>query len=513
MEIKKLKALPFLLALPGLAAAVSIPFPRQEHEPVLLAIPTANVLLHGQYRLSGRFQYFNSSEIGSTDTAFSDPGAGNPAKPVQNLNYTSELLFGVENRAEVGFQYGQDFSLSIKALLLREDILWPDLVFGVRNLFGSQETGLYGVTESATQKALQNESYATLAKSFPSRSRLHFGLSVLPHANKSFASINGGLEQELGGGAYLGYEVFERFTDFHQVLSLQWKYRNLVALSVGMTEFQSWIRQSGQWGFFLTPSQSLANGYNSPGITVSLQVLGWVPHRDKRTLPERVAILEVRNAELEREMEELSDLKKQVADLQANALSPVSDPVADSLRAGRALKAAVEPAAATLNAKAALELVVSRLKSIADKMQSDLADPKEIRDLMAQLVAMGPSGVEAIKRVAADTSANSASLRVPALLVESYSRDTVYVTSLRPLCSDADPQVRREALTAYVKLGNRAALEEVKAHLSDPDATVAMAAGEAYRQITGKAPPRMAPKAVSAGPARAVPMSAKKRGK
>lgn len=496
MEIKRLKAVLFLLALPGLAAAISIPFPRQEHEPVLLAIPTANLLLHGQYRLSGRFQYFNSNAVGATDTAFAD--SASPAVPqnVQNLNYTSELLFGVENRAEVGFQYGQAFSLSIKALLLREDILWPDLVFGVRNLFASQETGLYGVTDNATQKALQNESYMTMAKSFPSRSRLHFGLSVLPHANKSFASINGGLEQDLGGGAYFGYEVFERFTDFHQVLSLQWKYRNLVALSVGMTEFQSWIRQNGQWGFFLTPSQSQASGYNSPGITVSLQVLGWVPHRDKRTLPERVAILEVRNAELERELEDLSDLKKEVADLQANMLSPQPD--ADSLRAARSLKPAIAPVAGPLTAKAALDKVVGYLKSIADKMQSDLTDPKEIRDLMAQLVGMGPPGVEAIKRVAADTSAGSAILRVPALLTMAYSRDTTYVTSLKPLCSDSDPQIRREALTAYVKLGNRAALEEVKLHLSDPDATVAMAAGESYRLITGKAPPRAAPKAAAA---------------
>jgi hypothetical protein len=495
METNRLKSVLLLMALRGLAISAPLTFPRQEHTPVLLAIPSADVLLHGQYRLSGRFQYFTSSEIGggNPDTSLGAPAVAGKPTDVQNLAYSSELLFGIENRAEVGFQYGQVFSLSVKALLLREDLLWPDLVFGVRNLFGSQEATLYGVSDSKSQEELEPESYATLAKSFPSGSRLHLGLSVLT-SNKGFASVNGGLEQDLGAGASLGYEVFERFSDFHQVLSLQWKYRNLIALSVGMTEFQSWIRQGGEWGFFLTPSQSQKSGYNSPGITLALQVLGWVPHRDKRTLPERVAILEVRNAELEREVEDLSELKKQVADLQANALAPapVQDKSDDSMRAAQSMKKA-EPA--PLSGKASWELAVNRLRSIAEKMQSDLTDPKEIRDLMAMIVGMGPYGVESMKRAAADTSAAFAALRVPALLVMSYSRDTVYVASLKPLCSDPDAQIRREAMTAYVKLGNKAALEDVKRLLSDNDETVAMAAGEAYRQITGQAPPRMASKA------------------
>ena len=57
------------------------------------------------------------------------------------MNYNSELAFGIENRAEVGIQYGSALSLSIKALVWREDIFWPDMVFGARNLFASQEGG------------------------------------------------------------------------------------------------------------------------------------------------------------------------------------------------------------------------------------------------------------------------------------------------------------------------------------------------------------------------------------
>jgi HEAT repeat protein len=58
---------------------------------------------------------------------------------------------------------------------------------------------------------------------------------------------------------------------------------------------------------------------------------------------------------------------------------------------------------------------------------------------------------------------------------------------LRALCADAEPRIRREALTALAKLGGRAALEDAKRLLSDPDETVALAAGEAYRQLKGSA--------------------------
>jgi hypothetical protein len=477
--------LALLMALPACASDTSIPFPMLQHVPVLMAIPDANLLQHGQYRLQGRFQYFTGSEPGSVDTAFGDTADPASATQVQNLNYNSELQFGIENRAEVGIQYGRALSFSVKALVWREDLFWPDIVFGARNLFGSQEGGLYGVTDSKTLKDLQSESYMTLGKSFAGRSRAHLGFSVLNRANKGFASINAGLEQDLGAGAHLGYEVFERFSDFHQVLTLQWRYRNLVGLSVAMTEFQSWIRQDGEWGFFLTPSKNNPDGYNSPGIAVSLQVLGWVPHRTKRTLPERVAILEVKNAELEKQVEELDHLKQRMAELeQRGGLPAAPAPAGSAQPAEPAVPAAAVPLTPAQQA-------VVYLKALAEKGESDLTDPKEMRDLMAKVAGLGPEGAEVVKRAAADTGAGP--VRVHAVLVMAFSKDPGYEASLRALCADGDPRIRREALTALVKLGSRAALEDAKRLLSDPDETVAMAAGEAYRQLKG--PAKQAPAA------------------
>lgn len=471
-----------LTALPAFASSVSVPVPRLQHNPVLIAIPDANLLMHGQYRLNGRFQYFTSSELGEVDTSMGDTAGSAPPVEAQNLNYNSELLFGIENRAEIGIQYGRALSFSVKGLVWREDLFWPDIVFGARNLFASQEGGLYGVTSGKTLKGLQSESYLTLAKSFAGRTRAHAGVSILS-STKGYVSINGGLEQSLGAGAYLGYEVFERFSDFHQVLTLQWRYKDLVGFSLAMTEFQSWIRQDGQWGFFMTPPKNNPDGYNSPGISLSVQVLGWVPRREKRTLPERVAILEVKNAELARQVEELESLKQRLAEIERHGVAPMegagdslapSDsgaPLAEAIPAGPAQQAAV------------------LLRDISVQSESDLSDPRAIRDMMQQVTALGPQAMEVVKHTAADTAAGS--MRVHAVLIMAHSKDPGYEASLRALCADADPRIRREALSALVKLGSRAALEDAKRLLSDPDETVALAAGEAYRQL--KASPKAAP--------------------
>jgi HEAT repeat protein len=104
---------------------------------------------------------------------------------------------------------------------------------------------------------------------------------------------------------------------------------------------------------------------------------------------------------------------------------------------------------------------------------------------MAKVAALGPEGAEVVKRAAADTGAGP--VRVHAVLVMAYSKDPGYEAPLRALCADSDPRIRREALTALVKLGSRAALEDAKRLLSDPDETVALTAGEAYKQLKGAA--------------------------
>lgn len=465
----------FLLSVPATPESATIPFPRRLNPPVLLAIPSANVLGHGQYMLSGRFQYFNSSLPGDT--------AVNPdAKAVESsmITYNSELLLGIENRAEFGVQYGKELAFSLKALLVREDIFWPDLVFGVRSVFGTPEGGLYGLEEDSALSALHGESYATLAKTFPSGSRVHAGISYLSGANKGLATVNLGLEQDLGAGAWLGYEVFERYSDFHQVLSLNWRYKNFLALSIGLTEFQSWVRQDGEWGFFLNPGTNSPDGYNSPGITFNLQVLGFVPRRQKHTLPERVAILEVRNVELEKRILEMQEALARARLRSGNDSAPGSGPVLDG---GSDHRGTLSPEIS--------KRVSGLLASAARLMAQEASDPAEIRTLMTTLVSIGPEGDQALRAVALDTAAGTA--RVPAVLTMAFSRDTAHAPVLRTLTGDPDARIRREALTALTKVHPKAALEDARRLLQDSDEAVALAAGEAYRMLGGEPLPESAP--------------------
>jgi hypothetical protein len=461
-----LRAALVLAVLPAWLHSATIPFPRRANPPILLSMPTANVLSHYQYMLSGRFQYFTTSVLGDTASA-----AAGEAAETKNMTYNGELLLGVENRAELGVQYGSELSLSLKALLVREDVFWPDLVFGVRNVLGSPEGGLYGVTDEATLETLYGESFATAAKSFPSASRVHVGFSYLNGANKNAVGLNLGLEQDLGAGAWLGYEVFERFSDFHQVLSLSWRYKEMVALSLGLTEFQSWIRQDGEWGFFLAPSESNPTGYNSPGITLSLQVLGFAPRRQKRTVPERVAILEVRNVELEKR---LLEMQEAMARLEASGspAGPAAAPARDASESAR--------------------MVRSLLKSAAESMAREAYDPGEVRQLMIAIVTAGPEAAAPLRAAAADTAAGD--LRIPALLTMAFSRDSAHAPALRLLLADKDARIRREALTALTKVQPAAALEEARRLIADPDETVALAAGEAYRMLGGEPLPEPAAK-------------------
>jgi hypothetical protein len=469
MNKRILEAALILSALTGPAPSFAAPTPYPFHPNILLAIPSANMMRHAQYELSGRFQYFTSSEFG----AAGDSGALDTSE-VQNLNYSSEFLVGIENRAELGVQYGKEISFSVKALLVQEDLFWPDLVFGIRNIFGTQEGTLYGLEDYGTRKQLRGEAYVTMAKSFPSRSRVQFGLSVLNALNKGLANINAGVEQDIGAGAFVGYEVFERFSDFHQVLTLQWRFRNIVALTVGMTEFQSWIRQQGRWGFFLAPEKPLPDGYNSPGLTASLQVLGWVPKRSKRTLPERVAALESQNAQLQKDMQ---DMHNEMARMSAQAKASEDA----SARAVAMALAHAQAQETEGRGNDALQRVRVMVRSISEKMASDLTDPQEIRGLMAKIAGMGPDGSEALRQIAADTSVGN--LRVCSILVMAFARDSSQVQTLRSLTRDRDPSIRREALNALVKIGNHAALEDAKRMTLDPDETVALAAGEAYRML------------------------------
>jgi hypothetical protein len=196
-------------------------------------------------------------------------------------------------------------------------------------------------------------------------------------------------------------------------------------------------------------------------------VQGFAPRRQKRTLPERVASLEVRNAELEKRLREME------AALAAAAVgAPAGSPAAE------------EPAAPGPAPEVVRRQSAALLRAAAEKLSLEVADPGEMRRIMQALVTLGPAGAAALRDAALDTS--SADVRVPAILTMAFSRDSSHAPALRALCADRDPDIRREALTALTKVHPPSALEGARELLADPDEAVAMAADQAYRMLGGK---------------------------
>jgi HEAT repeats len=456
----------------------------------LLAVPSGDVVGHAQYRFNGSLQYFSSSEFGVDEA-----GAGDTTD-MRQFNYGTELLIGLENRAEIGFFYGQDFALSFKALLLEEDALWPNIVFGIRSLFGSAEADLYGVTESAQVRRLRGESYMMAAKTFAQNTRLHAGASMLNGANKSLASFDFGLEQNLGAGAFLGYELFERYSDFHHSLSLTWRFGPVFAMHVALTEVQSWVRQRGEWGFFLSPAESQQTGYNAPGVRFALQVNGFMPRVPRKTLTERVATLERERDTLELKLQRLQGQVVKMRLEQGARPTPVS--VAGSSDASSAESAASATGAVSAIAPTDSKAqVLAWLDSLSVGLLASPPNGATLSGLLAQVPNLPLKARALFAGLAIDTT-RSFGHRLAATVAMGHTRDSALVAPLKWVTGDPDPRLRREALTALGRIGHPSALEAVKRLIDDPDPVVSVTAEEVAATL---APVAKTPPAAKTAPA------------
>jgi hypothetical protein len=421
----------------------------------LLVVPSGDVLAHTQYRFNGSLQYFSSTQITVGESGESEPN------DVRQFNYGTELLLGLENRAEIGFFYGQDFALAFKALLIEEDALWPNVVFGIRSLFGSPEADLYGVTDAATVRSLRGESFAIVAKTFAQNTRLHAGGSMLNGANKSLFSFDFGLEQNLGAGAFLGYELFERYSDFHQSLSLTWRFGPVFAMHLSLTEIQSWVRQKGEWGFFLTPANPQLTGYNAPGIRFALQVNGYMPRVAHKTLTERVRDLERSKKHNDEKVQMLQGqlVKMRLEQSSHNPARP-TDP----------------------DSKA---MVIAWLDSLATSLLATPTDPAKMGALLSQVETLPIKARPLFAGIAMD-STRDLGARLAATVAMGHMKDSTLVAPLKWVCADRHPRLRREALTALGRIGHPSALDVVKKMIQDSDPVISVTAEEVAASLVGK---------------------------
>ncbi len=427
------------------------------------AIPASEILSHGQVQLAARMQYFNTEIIDRDDSGQADTTSQ------WHLPYSSELLFGIENRAEIGFQYGDRFSLSFKALLLHEDVYWPSIVVGARNLFNSQEGRLYGLEDAGQLRRLRGETYFTLGKHLAGATRLHLGLSVWNHANKSLAGINGAMEHGLGAGAFVTYEVFERFADFHQAVGFEWRFGKSLAIALNLTELQSWIRQDGRWGLFTAPSREAKTGYNSPGVRFVVHLNGRIPKLSQMTIYDRVA-------SLEGEYSALNQNRKVLQDSLAMLRLAVDSLSARGVPGGR-------------SKTQLLDSVRTILALIETKINSETAfNPLEVRALTQSIIDGGDALTDALANLALDKR-EPEPLRLRAFLIMGQSGNIRFSPTIHSAMHDENPRIRREAVNALGRVGGPGAREKAGELTTDEDAAVVLAAREAVKRLEASSTP------------------------
>ena len=287
VRLDKLKLLIFTLLLFTCLGQVVQAKPRI---PGLLQIPTADILPHGLFNISSRANLFEVIDSDSTDEF---------KYPVGHA-----VIMGLSNMAQIGIHYGNEPSLSFKAYLYEAESMsfYPDVVIGARSLFGSQEAWLHGVESLSERRALRNEAYLAFSSTINENTRVHLGASSIPGNGNPKAEGFAGIEQFFGKGIYVGYEVFHRLESLHHNISLVYKVESYFSISLGLTEFQSWVSQEGQVGFYTSSEEPEFFAYDVPGISLAISLGGWAMRDDKKTRKEKIRDIEKEQSRLKNEV-------------------------------------------------------------------------------------------------------------------------------------------------------------------------------------------------------------------
>ncbi len=440
--------------------------------PLLWNIPTAEVLSHGRYRLGTRMHFFGIAD----QAAASATGATAPMATTEleyRFPFVSEVVLGLEDRAQVGFEFGDDFSASLSAWVMRDRQYWPDLVVGARQLFSSQEGRLYGIDGNARDR-MRGEVFIMAGKTVTPYTRIHLGGTAIGQLDDGKASVVAGVEQSLGAGFHLGYSLFQRFGHYHHDVTTTWSYGPWFSLSLSFTEFQSWVYQEERWGFFTTPAGSPRDAYRSRGIGVTVHLAGWVARSDQVSMEERLAMLE---RELHQERQRAGRVEQRVVRLGGAVEGLLSTQRMQD--EGGAKRQTLEY----------LDMIQKR------KAAGALFDPEILRDLTGRIARLGQPAQRVLSDLVADPTADPG-LKAQACIVMGDIQDPLFTQPLLQAVADPEPEVRKEAILALGRIGNKVAEPYARELLKDRSEPVALAARQALilMGVEKPTPPPLPPK-------------------
>lgn len=341
--------------------------------------------------------------------------------------YAARLEMAVNSRLAVEASISDGIALGMRAGILDEHDHPVGFSVGFDDLLFPKEGYLFGLQPPANGLA-SGRAWAAVAQSrFHVRARGALSartgetdLSVVPHL---------ALESDTKFPVSLGWEAWYEFDEIRQSLGLSFRW-NPVRVSMGFSEFQSWIFQNNEFGWTNTPRPGTTTGVANPGWWIAV-------HWDLPPLANREAIpLQVHCP---------------AATMDDKALQPVAD-----LLQQRLLQADI----AELAVRSAVDTGV---------------DPMAMAILRQRILAGGQASRNALWRIGLDP--NTAPLeRIQAVLTLGLAPVISDTAGFAELAHDPDPALRREAAMAIARLGPDQARLLLRKLAMDPEESVRIVA-------------------------------------
>ncbi len=437
-----------------------------------VSIANADFMKDPRFMVVSRMHSFQTKKIGK----------GGDTIPSFHFPMNTSLYIGISPRFQVGFDYGleKQFSFSGKALLYdSQEKNWiPDVVLGVRSLYGSQEGYMYRVKNTVQVEKLTNEFYLSASSLVKGGAKIKMGLVINSRTEEKPVSIHAGFQQKLNNQLSIGYNTFQRYNTFHHQLNVTKEVYPHVLFSIGFQELQLWFFKEGSFGLYATPSELSEKAYVSPGVNVSVAFTFGnrrqkVKEKEEAEKKHKQKVKVVEKKKREQEQERL----REIENLQI-VLDKELGGMRKNLRMAQSQVREMQNTQRTKREKEEIKIKRYLIK-ISEKIESEAPfDPEDVLKLRKKIIGMRGASSRILKFIVEDLSLKR-NIRLHAIIVMGLSQRSEFTKSLIKVTQDKDSEIRLEGILALRKLNQEVAEDVAESLLNDPSDLVVYAAEQA----------------------------------
>lgn len=432
--------------------------------PLLLVTPSADILPSKQIGLTVNtniFQYYDPTS--ESYSAWYKPSV--------------EINSGLFNRIQLSAGYATAPTIQLKVQIFNDGAIlkqMPALAVGGKDILGSKEGHLFGVTDSDTAASLANSFFLAASKNIPLiSSRIHMGAMGNMSIESELVNPFWALETYIGGTATISYEGFRRFGSFHHLVTFGFRFGDNIKFGFGLTEVSKMFRQNSQTGFFLT-GDSTTSGYGTPGIHVSISY-----HRFLTASSYEIPGLEDEVARLRHSVSELGQKKQTIESKIATGEKQLKE-----MNATIDERNKIIGQSGKLDHKILLDEEFMALSRIT--ANESLPDPEIVAARMKKIVSMKELALPKITDIVRNPKSTPALITICIQMMGQIG-DKQSKHQLIRLLDYKESYIKIESIIALGKLRDKSVISEIEKTIADTDPAVVMAANEVVARLRGEA--------------------------